>query len=315
MKEDGTVEGLVHRHYRQLAQAMTALAGAIAGLVLLGWQYDAAVLKSGVPGLVAMNPLTAICFLLSALALTLAHRHLPASLRLLPSACAAVVTACGLVCLAGYLRGRPAGVDQVFFAAKLHIEGAMPNRMAPNTAFDFVALGVALVLNPVQRKGDRRLSQALVLLVALTAFVALLGYAYSVTSLIRYAAFIPMAVPTAVCFVLLAAAALLWAPNGGFMERATSATPGGRLVRRLVPAFVVGPAVLGWVRLQGELVGLYNSAFGTAMMIGALGAMGVGLTWANAVSLDRADEARRHTEQMTKQLAYYDALTGLPNRD
>ena len=50
--------------------AATAVAG-VALAVLLGWLVRESFLKSAVPGLVSMNPLTAVCFLLAAASLTL----------------------------------------------------------------------------------------------------------------------------------------------------------------------------------------------------------------------------------------------------
>ncbi len=310
--EDGATE-IRRRRCRRAARMCATLASVIGLTTLIGWQIDLPVLKSVVPGLVAMNPATAVCFVLSAVALQSTAHGSPAWLRAAGVVAAALVTVSGLLCVGGYLLGRPAGIDQLLFTKQLGA-GLVPNRMAPNTAFDFLALGSALLLMRFDLKRTTRWWQALIGCVVLTAFVALVGYAYSVTSLIAYASFIPMAMHTAICFVLLASAAFLSFPEAGFMERATSSTPGGRLVWRLVPAFAILPPLLGWLRLQGELVGLYNNAFGTAMMTGAIVVMGVSLSWLNAASLDRTDEVRREAEKITKALAYYDPLTGLPNR-
>ena len=38
-------------------------------LILLGWQFDLELLKRVHPGLVAMNPVTAVCFLMAGLSL------------------------------------------------------------------------------------------------------------------------------------------------------------------------------------------------------------------------------------------------------
>ena len=53
---------------RSLAVTATAL---IAGLVLIGWIFDVDLLKRVLPGLVAMNPMTAVAFLLSVFSLSL----------------------------------------------------------------------------------------------------------------------------------------------------------------------------------------------------------------------------------------------------
>ncbi|MBI3596219.1 MAG: hypothetical protein HY203_03585 [Nitrospirae bacterium] len=43
----------------------------IGGLALVGWMFDIEVLTSGLPGLVAMNPATALAFILSGVSLGL----------------------------------------------------------------------------------------------------------------------------------------------------------------------------------------------------------------------------------------------------
>ncbi len=64
----------VARRY-ELSRAISRVAGcAVAALgvaVLIGWWVDSARLKSVVPGLVAMNPVTAIAFVLLSAALWL----------------------------------------------------------------------------------------------------------------------------------------------------------------------------------------------------------------------------------------------------
>jgi hypothetical protein len=44
---------------------------------------------------------------------------------------------------------------------------------------------------------------------------------------------------------------------------------GGFLIRRLLPAAVIVPIVLGLLRLEGERFGLYGMTFGVGIMIAA----------------------------------------------
>jgi diguanylate cyclase (GGDEF)-like protein len=283
-------------------------------MTLIGWALDVSLLQAVLPGLVAMNPLTALCFLLAAASLAPRDDGTRGWASIVQRIAATIVAGAGLICLAGYLSGHPSGLDQIMFADKLAVGGGQPNRMAPNTAFDFVALGAAVLLMRSELKRTALAGQALAIVFGFNAFIALLGYAYNDTSLSRVASFIPMALHTAFSFGLLATSALLRTPEKGLMARATSLAPGGRLIRRLAPAFLIFPPLVGWLRLQGEIRGLYSTTFGTAIMAGTIVVIGIALTWSNAVSLDRADEVRRQAEFATHQLAYYDALTGLPNR-
>jgi hypothetical protein len=132
------------------------------GAVLLGWQLEVSVLTSILPGRVAMNPLTALGFMLAAVALWLSS--LPASIRdsefsRVARVAAALVALIGAVTLAGYAIGANLGLDQMLFRHRL---GA--NRIAPNTGLNFLFLGATLGLldwEPRRRYRQLRSSSSL----------------------------------------------------------------------------------------------------------------------------------------------------------
>src|SRR3954464_9385066 len=104
-------------HPRNLAGSWFLARGAgaavimIGGLVLVGWTFDVAVLKSLIPGLTAMNPGgTALAFLLAGVSL-LAQTSAGATprRRAVGIACAAGVLLIGLARLAGYPTGWDGG--------------------------------------------------------------------------------------------------------------------------------------------------------------------------------------------------------------
>jgi PAS domain S-box-containing protein len=73
-------------------------------------------------------------------------------------------------------------------------------------------------------------------------------------------------------------------------------TMGGFLVRRLLPAAVIVPIVLGVLRLQGERAGLYGMTFGVALMIAANVLIVSALILWSARLLDRMDDKNREAE-------------------
>ncbi|MBA3455989.1 MAG: GGDEF domain-containing protein [Deltaproteobacteria bacterium] len=287
------------------------LAIAVAIVVLVGWGIGSETLTSLVPGLTAMNPLTAVCFILSAVALLVWRRGATGPRSLLTLFLAMVVATFGLVRLGGYVFGWDLPFDRALFGSRLDQWGGPANRMAPNTAVNFMLVGLMIGSLGARRSTITVLAAAAAML---TSATALLGYAYSVTSLVQVAAFIPMALHTAVLFVLISIAAVCHTSGTGMMEALTRRTAGGRVFRRMIPTLVFGPPVLGWLRLQGELAGMFGASFGVALFVGAMTVMGLALTFVTARSVDAGEAERRRADEIILKLAHFDTLTGLPNR-
>ena len=103
--------------FRFLARGAGAAVFVIGGLVLAGWTFDLAILKSLIPGLTAMNPGgTALAFLLAGVSLWVqASSGGSSRRRAFGIGCAAGVLLIGLVRVAGYLAGVDGGPDQWLF--------------------------------------------------------------------------------------------------------------------------------------------------------------------------------------------------------
>ena len=287
-----------------LPRLVSALAFVVGTAVLIGWFGDFDLLKRGGPGLVAMNPMTAVLFLFAALSLWLqvgGARGLEAPAEAAqPWArlAALVIVVVGLLRLTGYLFDSDIGIDRWLFADRLAAaHGPLPNRVAPNTAFNFVGLGFALLLLDRTTRGNRRPAEPLAIIVALVSLLALIGYAYGVHQLYGVGHYIPMALPTAGLFFLFALAILYARPTSGLMGVFTRASAGGMTARRVLPAMVGSMFVLGWLRLEGERQGLYGAEFGVAVYTVAIIAILCTLVWWSAISLDRSEARRRQVEQ------------------
>ncbi|HEY5594754.1 MAG TPA: ATP-binding protein [Nitrospiria bacterium] len=284
---------------RSASGAAGLLVMAVGSLVLIGWTVDVPRLKSIFPSLVPMNPATALAFILAGASLgLLGMKQAGPRARRFGKACAFIVALVGLIKLGGYLFGLEIGFDQVLFREKLGAQGFYPNRMAPNTALNFFLLGSALLLLDLQtpRRG-RRPAQYLTLLATLVSLLALTGYAYGLKPLYGFSSYIPMALNTALGFAVLCAGVLFARPDQGWMAVITSDNAGGMLARRLLPAVIGIPMILGWLRLAGERAGLYGTEFGvslTALMSIILLAI---VVWWSSAALNRTDAERKRAEE------------------
>jgi phosphoserine phosphatase RsbU/P len=264
-------------------------------LVLLGWMIDSSALRSVFPGLVAMNPATAIAFFFAGVSLgLLATAEDGARVGRLGRLCAGLVALIGVIKLVS-LVGLDLGIDQMLFRDKLDTY-TPPNRMAPNTALSFVLTGIALILAGSQSSRTRRVAEVFAAAPALLALFAVIGYAYGVTYLYGVAAYIPMALNTALAFCLVNGGLLCSRPDAGLVAITGSESAGSILVRRLLPAALGIPTVLGWICLVGLQTGLYDASFGVALIVMVNILVSVGLVWWTSASLDWLDRRRERAE-------------------
>ncbi|HEX7516788.1 MAG TPA: HAMP domain-containing sensor histidine kinase [Chthoniobacterales bacterium] len=234
-------------------------------LVLIGWSFDLEPLKRVLPGFVAMNPGTAVLFILTgiALACTLNGRSSEVAkfIARLFAAVVAIAAASEFLEITGFWHSR---VDELLFASKLSAkQDLLPNRMAPNTALNFFLAGLSIVL--LDMRGRRSFSQVLAVLIGFGAILPITGYAYGVRSFSGLAAFIPMALHTAVTFLILAAGIFFAVPRAALVEPFVTNDPRGVLARILFPVAVLLTLFFGWLCVWGERHQLYESAFGTAL--------------------------------------------------
>lgn len=279
---------------------IAAWSAVVVGLsVLAGWTWDIDRLKQVLPGLVSMNPMTAVAFMFSGISLWL-QRHAPAEKaagksRRAAQGLALAVSCLGLLKLTDCLFGSNLGVDQLLFADKLLHDGVF-NRMAPNTAAGLTVLGLALaMLDTKTRKGDRP-AELFSFVTLLISLLALIGYAYQVEWLYGLAKSIPMALHTAAGLHLLALGILFTRTDQGVMSVITSASPGGILARRMFASLIPVLVVLGWLCLAGERHGYYETDLGVTLHTLAHIGIFVPLIWWSAKSLHRADAGRMQVE-------------------
>jgi len=272
-------------------------AAGTAALALVGWQFEVFILRSVLPGQTPMNPVTAASLILASTSLWVMHRaERETGAKRFAQLCAFFVAAIGSLKLFSVLTGIGLPLDQILFQGKLAAL-PIPNRMAPNTALALVFLGGALLALSSSARRARWLAQPLLLTTLAMSLLAMFGYLYGARSLYWIASFIPMAVNTAFALLLLAVGALVAQPDSGVCNLLLSPSPGGVMVRRLLPAAIVVPVVLGWLRIHGQRRGLYELEIGTALNALVIVGILVGLVWLTGQSLDAADRDRRRVEE------------------
>lgn len=297
------------RRLSEVAGIATALIGAMA---MTGWVLGVDVLKSVVPGLITMKANTALVLMLLGASL---YATAASTDRYKSAGRVATLIAFTLATtvFSQYGHGHDLGVDQLLFHEASGTVGTVhPGRMALNTSFCLLLVAVGLLV--ADTRYGAAVTPAVGVTVGVAALLALVGYFTGLTNLYGFAKQTQMAVPTAVGIFLLGFGLLASRPDRGPMRLLSSDGAGGTLVRRLVPAIVLGILLLTILRLAGQAAGLYGTATGAWLLASAVIALLVPIVWRVGWSIERADVERRVLAKELKRLSERDPLTGLYNR-
>jgi len=259
-------------------------------VVLIGWWADIAAFRAFAPNLAEMKPNTAAALVLCGLALAVgAGRTRTARLRL---AAGVTVAFIGAATLTEYFADIPVGIDRCLIG---RFYAGLDVRMTIGAASAFLCAGAALILTaaPPREPSNLRLAEStLAVATLLIGLLALLGYLYGVRSLYQTAIYTSMAIHTAVSLTVVGIALLLSRPRQGLARLVGRPDAAGELARRLLGFFFVLTPLLGWLRLQGQHAGWYDTPFGLALLVWFMISLGVVVVWWTSGALGRADAFR-----------------------
>ena len=267
----------------------------IALLSLIGWQWNIALLRDPFSSVVIMNPVSAIGFILSVLSMRLFARNSSGYTAYILSI---LVLLIGVLTFISHIFGFSFQIDTLLFTHDIVSDGTADpgRRMTANTALCFALIGCCLVFFPGKSK-KQILSQLAVVLVGLLSLLSFLGYLYLVQSFYGLLSFVTMPASTTICFLLFVLSVLFAEPAKGVMKEITSTLSGSLMFRLLIPATIIIPSALGLFRLFGNWGGLYNTDFGATLFVLSVIILFAGITWYNAVLLNRRDMLRIRSEE------------------
>ena len=286
------------KFFSQVASAIVILIGC---LVLVGWMYNITIFKSVLPGLVNMKANTALNFILAGVSLWISQpkqANKSGIRRYMLQACVSILLLISVLTLIEYLLGWNLGIDQLWFKEPLKSGTLPPGRMSPYTALCFLLVGFVLLL--LNRRRGYRLVQWLTLVSAFVTSVALVGYIYGVTAFYGDipSYYTSIAFHTALAFTILSVGILLACPDGILVKTILTSSAGGVIARRLLPAAISVPLVLGWLFLKAQKAGIYDIEFGVSLFVVSNIVIFVILIWWNARLLNRAEAALLSNQKM-----------------
>ncbi len=278
---------------------------AFGSLVLAGWIFHVPRLKSFLPGYVQVKANTGVCFLLIGLALWLTRNREHRGSRawnFVPTLLTLVVSAIGLLSFLEYCYGWNLGIDQLLVLAGADdAPGSVRiGLMSPITGLGFALLGPAVAALDSNAAWARRLEQVLTSIVAVISLFGVLDLALEAGTSALHTYIAPT---TALVLFILSFGVMTARTDSGLGSLLATLSLGGMLARRLFPAAIMFPFVIGWARWKGQEAGLFSNWTGMAIVTVSATALLVGITAWSAFLIDRTDAKRRKAEESSRRLA------------
>jgi len=300
---------------------LAAVTVAIAVGDLLGWWRGLSPWTRWVPSRPAMVPTTAIALAALGTGIACASRARAGSraCRWTTLALVAFVLSIAGATVVAYAVGSAAGPERLFLHELTEASAQYRGRMSPQTAVALACLAVSLGLM-VTRPPHPRAAQALGVVTATLATVALGGHVHGATVLFGLTNTAGVALPTAIA--LLALAAGIATLEGGFGLRTLFLRPGpaGRHARLLAGAALVVPFGSALLLRGGEVMGWYDASFRAGAYLAVMVLLLSAVVWAATVSLFRAEDeqeslaaeraGRELAEAVAQALRRYELLAG-----
>ena len=229
-----------------------------------GWAFDLPVLTDWDRNGISIQPNATLCVTFSGLALLSLAACRPAAGRF----SGLLVLLLGGATLLQWVSGLSFGIDDVLLFSREwgRVGVVFPGRMGPPGALSWTLIGAALVLTTLDSP-IRRLAPSLCVVTTAVSFLSLVGYFYRADPLYSHPYLTVIALQTAT-FVLAASIGIFACHPGSepfltLMDRGSA----GQLARKALPVVVLLPPVLGYLRLEGQHAGLYDTTMGVALFV------------------------------------------------
>ena len=280
-----------------VGRLLGAVAAAIGLVALAGWALEREALTTLVPGSSPLKVNTALCLLAlgSAAAIRGTERE---RLRTVLEVAAALLATATLV---EHVRGTSLGIDELLVDDRFSPAGSS-GRMSLGSAIAIVLIALGMLGLDSLRRPVRVAAHVPLLVAGAIGLVGLVGYASGLDDLYWQSGVATMAISTAVGILLLVVSAFVLAPVEGAIAAVLRPSPGGRLLRRLLPVVVLVPTAFLVPIGRGAGAGWFG--FDVGLLLFLIGTIAVSLPvllW-TARSLDLAESRRREAEAEREQL-------------
>ncbi len=212
-------------------------------------------------GVLTVKANMALGLLLAGLALlALAPPGLASRWRKPGLAAATIVLLLGTLTLSEHLFDLDLGIDELIATETPGAAGTTsPNRMGPPGSLSLLLLGLGLLLLPTRRAS---LAPSFGLAVCIINLLPAVGFLYGIDTFYQRP-LTGIAWSTVIAMLLLGSGLAIARPDQGPLRQVFRDDMGGALLRRLLPLLILLPLALGFLKVQGEQRGHFDTVTGT----------------------------------------------------
>jgi signal transduction histidine kinase len=284
---------------RTLLGIATLLGGTIS---FCGWAFDVPRLTDWFADGVSIQPNPSLLIVLAGIALVL----LQSGPRQLVSVLGAVIALVGALTLSQYILGIDHGFNhQLTFGRDWGAATTMsPGRMGPPASTSFTLIGAAFLLLGLRPDAAARAGRYVPMLgiaVCVIGTFSLIGHLFDAKPLYSLPWLTAIARQTALMLIALAVGLVMAVPDREPLRLLLSDSGAGALARRIVPALVLLPPLLGLLRIRGEALGYYDPGTGKALLILGIAMLSVAMLWWALLALARHEASDRESARAVLQ--------------
>jgi hypothetical protein len=253
---------------QKISNVLSITVTLIGTLVIIGWLFFVDILENIKPHYGSMKINTALCFMLSGISLWLINKKKPqkSTALIFATGLSILVSLIGLLSLLQYYYGIQLGIDELLIKDNSTIQDTLPGQMSPIAAINFFIIGIALLF--IQKPKCFKIYQTLSLITITIALLGLIGYLYKIEELKGLPFSAKISFQSSVTFILLGFGIFNTHHNKGIVAIISSTTVSGKMMRRLVPTYVIAILIAGWIILYfGEGIKLFNLRIGITLLI------------------------------------------------
>jgi len=240
-----------------------------------------------------MRMITAICFLISIGGIIMNKMNLPwIFIKFIPGLFAFFIVFISLGTLYANLFTFVTGQEFFVFKWDFLSDIFAPDvRMALFTAINFLLIGILLFLFTLD---EPNAAHACNIPPSLISYFFLISYILGVYS--EKLQLLPIALNTSIAFFSLCIAIFMMYPQTWLLKVFTTGNTAGIIARQMMLPLMVIPIIIGWLRINGERSGVFNSEVGVILVSLTYTFCFVMITWITARTMNKIDQKRELSE-------------------